>query len=172
MLSLAASGITSARGAPYDVLLPAPAAGKEWSYKLPSGYGYMVLLGHALFTSSAQVANRGAHLVILDGDGLVRWRSPSVRETPASKTDHVSFSSFGSYGISSQGGDTSIELPGIVIPAGWSLASETEGLQTEDTWTQLRLYLAQLLDDEPGRAPGESREPHLTIDLERGAYAT
>lgn len=159
------------QGQPRDLLVASPAAGKDLSILLPSGYRYRLLSLVATFTAAAAVFTRQPSLVVTDGDGLVRYRTP----WPGSLKTGATGVYCAGQGASAIGEETaaafSIEPPAFLIPAGWSIGTLTHELQATDQWSGVRVFWEELSDTYPGTAAGHPDHSHLEIDLEVGARA-
>ena len=83
-------------------------------------------------------------------------------ENGSGKTIAISFSTFGSNTVGGEGLALDLALPGLTLPAGWSLGSLTVGIQTEDQFSGVRMWLEQLYDLGPSVAAGElAHHSHL-----------
>lgn len=171
MQRFAGDPLASLRGQTRDRLLANPAAGADASLTLPSGYQYRVLLASWTFTASAQVATRKPGLVLRDGDGNLRFEVLTTLGVEAGKKVFVS----GAEGQSTQGFSANewggFPTPELLIPAGWSIATLTAGIQTEDLVTGVRLLLEELSDDYPATAAGVAAPPTVELDLEVARHA-
>lgn len=143
-----------------------PAAGADWSFTLPAGAAYQLLVGTATLTTSAQVANRFPTIAFQNGDGLTFLRTVDIAGIAATTTASISFGQDVTTGTGNSGQLATIETPALVIDAGWRIAAITVGLQTEDAWSSIRLYLAELDDFAPAQAPGHEHRHHERIELE------
>ena len=154
-----------------DQFIANPAAGKDWSYQLPGGYAYRIGLGFATLTCSAQVAKREPGFQVLDGDGLVRYRTSGRARGEAAAVIFVGYSSDGPQAGGGEGFGIGVGIPSLILPAGWEVGSWTGAIQTEDQYSTVRLWIEQLWDTDPHAAPGGAIEEELELHIERGAYA-
>lgn len=158
-------------GQPRDFLVPAPAAGSDISILLPSGYRYRLLALFATFTAGAAAANRQPSLIVADGDGLVRYRTP----WPGAVTEGKAAAYTAGAGAPTAGeltaGAFSIEPPAWLLSAGWRIGTLTSAINALDTWTGIRVLWEELVDDYPQTAAGHRERPHIELDLEVAPHA-
>lgn len=168
----AGSNLDASWGQRRDQAVPNPAAGADWTFRFTAGAWYRVLLATWTLTTSAQVANRSPSLQLLDGDGLVRFQSVDPLALVASKAAIVS----AGVGMPTTSGGSglaaTIGMPDILIPAGWSLASTTAAIQTEDQASAIRLLVEELIDDYPAQAAGHDHHLRRTERIEVDVHAT
>lgn len=150
---------------------PLPGPGVDWSFTLPSGAGYQLLLGTATLTTSAAVANRFPTIALQNGDGLTFFRSIDSTAIPATTAASISFGPDVTTGAGNTGQLVTIGMPFINLDAGWRIAVITGGLDVADQWSGVRLYLSELHDTDPAEAPGHRAHPVIEIDLEAHANA-
>jgi hypothetical protein len=158
-------------GQPRDLLVPSPAGGADISILLPSGYRYRILSLFATFTAGAAAASRQPSLIVADGDGLVRYRTP----WPGAVTEGKAAAYTAGSGAPTAGelaaGAFSIEPPGWLLPAGWRIGTLTSAINALDQWSTVRVLWEELVDDYPAHAAGHQHRPHLEIDLEVAPHA-
>lgn len=137
-----------------------PAAGADWSLKLPSGYAYRLLLVRWTLKASAQAAGRMLAFQISDGDGLVALQTVDSGEVTAGLTASISLAPDLTTAASSDKLRHTIAMPAVLLDAGWTIGSLTTAIQTEDQVENVRLLLEQLDDTYPGETPGRE-EVHI-----------
>lgn len=150
-------------GSSREQLVTTPAAGKEWEYLLPSGYWYRVLFGRALLTTSAQVANRSPGFQIKGNDGQIFFQVDPAATLAASTALGVSYAASGPFTTGATSGAFALGLPPAFIPGGFTIASFTNGIQTEDAYTVVRLWLEQVWDEDPHLAAGHGVHDARTL---------
>lgn len=148
-----------------------PAPGADWSFTLPSGADYQLLLATATLTTSAAVANRFPTIAFQNGDGLTFFRSVDNTAITATTAASISFGPDVTTGAGNSGQLVTISTPFVILDAGWRIAALTGGLDVADQWSAIRLYLAELDDLETIEAPGHVRHPHATLELEVEPHA-
>lgn len=163
--------VDALRGQTRDRLLPAVAAGADASLVLPAGAAYRLILASYHFVASAQVATRKPGLAIKDGDGNIRWEVLTTLGVEAGKTVDVFVSEGGSTQGFSANGWGGAPGPSFLIPAGWSIATFTSGIQTEDQVSAVRLLMEELNDEYPATAAGVAHHPTIEVDLEAAHHA-
>lgn len=159
------NGVSALWGQRREVLVPAPAAGANWSYLLPSGYLHRVQLGHALLITSAQVASRQLGVQITDSDGALWWKMHQATGIPAAKHVHAFYNTSTTTLASGPAEWVLVQLPEILLPAGFKVESFTTEIQTEDQYSDVRLLVEQLVDHDPAQAPGFIPDAELHHDL-------
>lgn len=168
---------SGSEAAPYvgqrrERIVPNPAAGKDWSFTLPAGAGYQLLLATATLVTSAQAGKRFPTLAFQNGDALTFFRTVDSAEVAPSQTASISFGPDVTTATGNSGDLVTIGTPFVILDAGWSIAAITSALQTEDQWSAIRLYMAELHDVDPAAAPGHPPHPHPVLELEVQPYAT
>lgn len=134
-----------------------PAAGADWSVKVPGGHAWRLISVYAQLVTAAAVADRQVNLVLNDNiaDFLVL---PPVAVQAASLTNTYSWVEHGNQ--AQVGTVQALELPEVILPAGWTVKVSTTNLQAADQWTAPRLLV---LDATVRSGP---------IDLEQAAAIT
>ena len=116
-----------------------PAAGADWAFNVIST---LTLVGvAALLTTSAVVANRTVQLTIADNGGHRVYSSPFSGNQAASNAERYSWGA--GLALSGAGGSNSCPTPsGLVVGAGWTIATFTGALDVGDQWSNIVLTFA------------------------------
>lgn len=150
-----------------DQLVPNPPAGKDWSFTVPGGFWFRLRAGTATLKISSQAGERGKpEWQVKDGAGNVRARGMPLSEIIIAPRTYTIFYD-PSYNIGNNEGifTRPVHVPDIWIPPGWSVGSftfdQTNGLQSEDQYSGIRLWAQMPLDTAheamPERHEHESR---------------
>lgn len=126
------SGESVWRRSRVTVAVPAPAAGADWTVKVPGGHLWRPLSILAVLTSSAVVATRAVRLQYFDG-------VQTFGDWPAFTTQVASLGRryvFG-WGVSGVAIGNAIEsyMPDITLQESWQLSSLTDAIDVGDQWT-------------------------------------
>lgn len=92
---------------------PSPAAGANFSFRVPGGKAWQLLAVRATFAASAQAANRDVVLTLNDGTGLTSVTVPTVAAITAGLTRNITWANVG---VNLTGTTTAITLP---LPSPW-----------------------------------------------------
>lgn len=144
------------------VLVPQPAAGKEWSYTLPSGHRYKVLLGYAECTSVSASSNLQPGFAIRTADGQRLWISWTPGTAAGTELHIIAWSTTASAPSPSLTFNRQLTVPDVWLPGGWEVGSFTTALEPTDQYQNIRMYLQRAFDRRPGEAAGEL--PHSAPD--------
>jgi hypothetical protein len=135
------------RGFMERVIIPQPAAGQGFSVRtVPNDAWEVPLLVNANFTTSAVVANRFASFKMIDPDGTVYWNGATANTVVASSTVQM----FGAQNVAqvlSAAGGSRFEIPGIVLPSGWSYGFSISSLDVADQLTQTQVMALRIPSD-------------------------
>lgn len=125
------------------VAVTQPALGAEWSVQVPANAYWEVVFLSQVFSTSAVVANRGAHVVGGGTDGRV-LRVPPAAVQAASAGSLLVYSQAGaSYSAGGVTGGTEIPLPVVTLPPGATLGSLTVNLDVGDQYTSIVLAVRE-----------------------------
>lgn len=124
--------------------LPNPAAGADWIATVPAGHTWTLLSAQGTLTTSAAVATRLPGLDISDGAGHIIVTEAANVGVTASIVERVGFAvgdSANQDGVGAAlGNRQTVALPsGIVLPAGYTIASRTVNIQAADQWSAVVL---------------------------------
>lgn len=152
---------------------PAPAAGKEWSFTT-GGFGLTQILSATVqLVTSAQVPKRAPGISITDGDGKVLLVLTSAAEFAAALTRRISVVEGVAPNVLTASGPAVINIPPLLLERGYSINSVTEGLQTEDQYGELTLWVEEFEEDPVHPLAEIAADVSRIINLERAAsYAT
>lgn len=125
------------------VLIPSPVAGAEWSASPPSGCLWEVLSARALLTTSAVVAARAPAVRHLDPNGNEILRVNIGNTLAASLSAGFNWAAGLGDHNASNGFTAGLPLPGLIVPAGWTVGSSTSNLDVADAYTQVRLLVRE-----------------------------
>lgn len=139
-----------------SLLVPAPAAGVDWSTIFGTGAtggngvpNAVVLAFVATLVCSATVANRypGIRYQVSSGAFQDVYRYQSTIPITASQTVNISYvAGYGGFscGASGPGPDQTITIPEFAMAASDKLEGFTNGLQAGDQWQQIIMWIANL----------------------------
>lgn len=135
------SGETVWRRSRRVVSVAAPAAGSDWSVRVPGGHVWILEAIGARLTTVTTTMSRVPVLTIGDGTGDV------LEVVPAGTAERDETRRFAwlpdQAGLTGLGGVVS-PLPRLVLGPGWSVRVVTLGLQAGDAWSQIRLAVLDL----------------------------
>jgi len=126
------------------ITLPKPAAGADFSAKVPSPARWRVQCLQAQLLTDAVAVNRVPHLVITDGQGNSVYNFPSPSNQVASTTAQYSA---GTTVVSTQfDGAVVWVLPyPMKLLQGWTIGSLTTALDPGDQWSNIVLHVKEWL---------------------------
>jgi len=129
------------------LLIPPPAAGFEWGPVGPGGGRVWRLLGGFTFLqTSAAVANRTPGINISDGnENVIRSYAPGV--VAAGVSQRVGY--WPASSAPGAGGSPLIDnvpVPELLIPGGWTIASQTDLIQAADSYTTVALVIEEIYE--------------------------
>lgn len=135
------SGETTWRRSRCAVPVVSPAAGADWSLVVPAGHVYRLRSVYAQLVTSAVVATRVADLIVKSGERTVLILPPFASQA-ASLTRQYAW--FPEAGGDTTGNGVSTSIPGLDLPAGWSLGSSTALIDVADAWSGIMLLVDDL----------------------------
>lgn len=100
------------------------------------------------FTTSAQAGTRVPGLQVLDGDGAQIMLLSSFQSHAAAGSRFVSYVHGAVSQFTGAAGFDLVEVPDLLLPAGYSIKSLTEGIQTEDQYGAIPLWIEEF-EEEP-----------------------
>jgi hypothetical protein len=121
----------------------APAAGAEWSAKVPAGEIWRVLSVRALLTTSAVVANRVPALVVADASRTLLTLGAGVNQAAGLAQLYQWAKRLGATLTGQPAVSIANALPELVIPEGGSIGSLTAALDAGDQYSGVVLELEQ-----------------------------
>ena len=129
------------------IILPAPAAGQQWSYRVDGRYTERLVAVTFALTTSAVVANRFPVLLLRDNNGTVITEVPAGNAVAAASTV-TAFLVNGSPGLA-QGavGDTYGFLPDLLIPGDWTWGSGVGAMDPGDQLSGAKLLVHRFPND-------------------------
>jgi hypothetical protein len=123
---------------PYSLAVTAPAAGAEWSYGLASIRCAELLAYHATFVTSAAAGSRYVGLQCVDLYGATYdWKHGTAIGPGATVYIRASASSRPDWVV---GGLYGWGFGRWVMPSGWSVGSNTSGIQAGDQYSSIKVY--------------------------------
>lgn len=134
------------RGARTFELVKAPAAGANWSWSAPSGYFWRPIAIFATLTASAQVANRFPGYQVMDADKNVLFAVAANNAVAAKAKAQVSIVQDLTFNAASESLVVTVPIPSLLLPANYTIEALTVGVQTEDQYSSVRLWLEQWED--------------------------
>lgn len=137
-------------GNPLVLLITQPGAGADWAATVPSNARWKLRCGRAVLATDAVAANRYASLVIQAAPGgLAIVYQVSDPGAPIVAGDNKTLS-FGAASVPLLAGQPLRVWnipPGVLMLAGWSVASSTAGLDAGDQWSLVRIEVEEWLDN-------------------------
>lgn len=122
---------------------PQPAAATDWSVIVPGGVLWKISAANVTLTTSATVGNRTPNLK-LTIDALTVWQAQASAQLAASQSATISFASGVTVSnLQGTGLNSIAPIPGILLPQGSVIASNTVGLAAADQWSQVNLYVEE-----------------------------
>lgn len=132
--------------------VPAPVAGAEWSFTVPSLGWLRIRSIVATLTTSAVVANRVAGFTLSDPD-RVAYAASSNLALPASSAQRIVYMpGTGSGGLVGAGGTLLVPLPDLIVPVGYVLKSFTGLIDVADQYSNVRMIVEEF-DTHPAGFP-------------------
>ena len=129
------------------VILPAPAAGQQWTYRVDGRYTERLVAVTFSLTTSAVVANRFPVVVLRDNNGTVVTEVPAGNAVAASAT-LTTYLVNGSPGTAQGGvGNTYGFLPEILVPGDWSWGSGVGAMDPGDQLSSAVLLVHRFPND-------------------------
>lgn len=129
------------------VLLPKPAAGAGWTYKIDGRYVERVIGISFVLNTSAVVANRFPAVNLLDNLGNIISSVPAGGAVVASSSiTNYLFVGAPAYGFGSSGGNFGF-MPDIVIPGDWAWQALVSSMDAGDQISNIFLITQQFPND-------------------------
>ena len=127
----------------------APAAGADLLYTVPNGLLWNVVSMTALFTASAQAANRTVSFQVKDNAGKVVYQYAMGTALTAAQTCTYTFSEDVAVPVASANGGNVLEpLPSTWLPPLWTFGTSTANIQTSDQWSAVSVWVQAYLPTE------------------------
>lgn len=131
------------------IIVPRPAAGADWAYTVPAGYGllpFFVICVSALLTDSGSAGNRQPTLQILDRPGGVPIGTFGINAAliVSQSARYVWGSGLPAAAapVNSTSSPSTFPLPqGLIVPGGGVVQVVTTGLLAGDQWSDIVLTL-------------------------------
>lgn len=136
---------TEGPGFVHSINQPNPAAGADWTFTSPSNSRARLDSFNAVFTASAAAANRQIQLAVDDGANTV-WADDVAANVTASQVVNVAAT------------QTNVPIgivlttlhcvfpPGLILPAGWRVRTNTAAIQAGDQWSAIWLNVEDWVD--------------------------
>lgn len=139
--------------------VPAPVAGAEWAFTLPSAGSWRLRCIHALLTTSATVAVRQPGISLTDGS-LLWWRAQAAVGVAASTAADVgALTGTALSQAAGVSGSVILPLPDVVLPPGYTVGSATAALQAADAYTAI-VITAEEIDAYAGQIHPDQMHLH------------
>lgn len=128
------------------IIVPRPAAGADWAYVVPAGFGLYVVCVSALLVDSGSAGNRQPTLQLLDRPGGVPIgsfgiNSPLIVSQSARYVWGAGLPAAAAP-VNSTTSPSTFPLPqGILVPGGGVIQVVTSGLLAGDQWSDIALTL-------------------------------
>jgi hypothetical protein len=129
---------------PRVVTVVSPAAGADWSTKVPPGVIWELQTLQMRLVTSATVANRVARIVINDGSVNVAQLQPAAVEPAAGDLTYVFARQFGSSNNTGNPSGQTTSFPSIPLLGAWSIGSATINIDATDQYSAIVLYVIEL----------------------------
>lgn len=156
------------RGVRRPMPVPSPAAGAEWSVKVPGGRMWRILGGQALFTASAAVANRLLGLQVTASGALV-YVNQSTFAVVAAATPFAVYQPGTALSPAVEDG-TAVPIPFVPqwLEQGDTFGSLTGALQAADQYSAITLVIEELWFTNQDLNDWELAAEHLVHELATG----
>lgn len=144
-----------------------PAAGAQWSVKIPAGVQWRISMGYALFTTDATVANRtvGAQITV---ENTTVWQVAAPGTQAASNAFPYNFQSEQGVGTAGSTAFSAVlPLPNTPMPDGAVLSSQVTNMDAGDQWSVIALYIEEYYFTNAQLSEIEREIQHAEYVLER-----
>jgi hypothetical protein len=111
-----------------------PAAGKEFTFTTSQSMHWGLVSFTIRLKTSAQAAKRVPGLEVQDGDGNTLMVFPATQEVPEGVTKRVTFAPGPSADSTIAGAPAAVGIPRLLLLPGYTIATSTTALQTEDEY--------------------------------------
>ena len=129
------------------IILPAPAAGQQWTYKVDGRYTERLVAVWFALTTSAVVASRFPVVVLRDNNGTVITEVPAGNAVAAASTV-TAYLVNGAPGTAQGGvGNTYGFLPDLLIPGDWAWGSGVGAMDPADQLSAVTLLVHRFPND-------------------------
>jgi hypothetical protein len=161
------------------LLIPNPLAGADFKLTVPGGKCYLPLAVTATLTTGVAVASRTPALIL--GDGSVTIAAIPADETLAASLAVVVSWLIGGASVATPAAPTvqGAILPPLPLPAGFTLASLTGGIQAADQWSGVTVWVLETDKEDlavrwqyPSAQYGEGYNPSPPRGSNTSAYRT
>jgi len=129
------------------ILIPAPAAGTQWTYKIDGRYHERLISVQQTFNTSAAVASRFPQVTLTDVNGVQVTSTPAGSAIPASNGVIASLFVESPQLATAASGFLYGFLPDILAPSGWTWQSVTPGMDVADAYTAIVLVVQRFPTD-------------------------
>ena len=129
------------------IVLPAPAAGQQWSYKIDGRYTERLVAVTFGLTTSAVVANRSPVVLLRDNTGTVITQVPAGNAVAAASTLTAYLVNGSPNTAQGAAGNTYGFLPEILVPGDWSWGSGVGGMDPGDQLSAVTLLVHRFPND-------------------------
>lgn len=121
-----------------------PAAGAEWSLRLPSGSYWRWMLASTNLVTSSNAANRLPGVQIKDADGATIWAAQNSTAVVASKTQRCTYAT-GVTGVinGATDGFDMFAIPDMFLESNWVISSLTGALDASDQWGTFNVWVEE-----------------------------
>ena len=129
------------------IILPAPAAGQQWSYKVDGRYVERLVAVNFALTTSAVVANRFPVVLLRDNNGVVIAEVPAGNAVAAASTVAAYLVNGSPNTAQGAAGNTYGFLPEILIPGDWTWGSGVGAMDPGDQLSAVTLLVHRFPND-------------------------
>jgi len=125
------------------ISVASPAAGIEWSKKVPGGVVWELIGVQSLLTTSAAVANRNTRITIQDSDSNIVFAVSAGATVPASQAQRIGWFVGAGVTVTTFGIFAPLPTPPITLLSGDTLGSSTLSLDAADQWSGVFLTVRE-----------------------------
>jgi hypothetical protein len=151
------------------VQIAKPAAGKDFTFTTSESMLWGIVSLTTKLVTSAQVAKRVPALEIKDGDGNPLMVIAGSQELAESSTRRITFAQGVASNSTLAGAGDTIGLPRMLLLPGYSVATVTTGVQTEDQYESTFLWIEEFEQEQRHPLAEIVAEVHQILLLERAA---
>lgn len=141
IVTIGRDGVRVVAGWTEPVTIPTPAAGANLAGRTIPGETYERLLtATATLTADATALTRNPTLDLVDGAGKLQYQVPLSLGVVASTT-LVAYAGINGAEVRTAAGVSVVRFPDLLLPPGYTLRFNGNGLDAGDTWTNVSMIL-------------------------------
>lgn len=126
-----------------SVVVASPAVGQEWSQAVPAGVEWELISASFKLACSAVVQNRNVRVRFADGSGNVFLQVSTGGNAAANSTDLFNMQPSNTSAINTGQTGTIPIPPDFILPAGYTITTNTLLLDVGDQYSQIHLYVVE-----------------------------